>query len=350
MIGLCRSVFAQASTRLHQRVGKAGNFFDTAADRVELCAPEMVEGSACKILGGQLERVQAAPFGRSHEVEIEVALGAPRLAQPTSMYVFKDVTIAKNRFISANRYETLGWPKSEWAFTSPERIDRAVLVNSIQGTRYFGHWLRDDCATSLLFPAASNLVAPAREPWTDEQFYVDLLDQKPAKTITHARIGELIYFDDLANNSHKLPRFISHRARIRKKCRPIKSHDIVYISRGPSARGRVIDNEADLIRTLEARGVKIVVSQGLQTASFFDEILDANLIISAEGSQCAHALYALRDKAAGLITLQPHDRFYLPHLEWVRLLGFESGAVVSDAQRGNFWIDPSEVLRTIDLF
>ncbi len=181
------------------------------------------------------------------------------------MYVFKDVTIAKSWFISANRNETLGWPKSEWAFTSPDFIDQAVLANSIQGTRFFGHWLRDDCATSLLFPPASNLVAPARQPWTDEQFYVDLLDQKPAKTITHARINELIYFDDLANNSHKLPRFISHRGTIRKKRRPKNSHDIVYISRGPSARGRVIDNEADLIRALEAQGVKIVVSEGLQT-------------------------------------------------------------------------------------
>ncbi len=54
MIRFCRSVFAQASTRLQQRVGQAGNFFDAAADRVELCAPEMLEGPACKMLGGQL--------------------------------------------------------------------------------------------------------------------------------------------------------------------------------------------------------------------------------------------------------------------------------------------------------
>lgn len=350
MIEFCRSVSTQIATRITSRCVLGRDFFAAASERIELCAPQVVEGPPSNILAGQLERVRASPFGVSHAAEIEAALGGPRFAHATSTYIFKDVTIAKSWMISDNRHEIVGWPKSEWAFSRPNYLEKAVLAHSIQGSRYFGHWLRDDCATSLMLPEDLTRISVSRERWADEKFYTDLLEIPPANIVLHGHVKELMYIDDLANNSHKLARFIRHRAALRKKRQSNKSHHIVYISRGPSARGRVIDNEADLIKALEVQGVKIVVSEGLSTSAFFDEIQDATLIISAEGSQCAHALYALHNSAAGLITLQPHDRFYLPHLEWTRLLGFGFGAVVSNPDHGDFWIDPAEVLRTVDLF
>lgn len=347
---LMQSIFAQASARIFSQIRTGQNFFDAAVSVTEICPPEVIEGRPVKALQGQFERISASPFGVSHLTEIAAARGGVRPVGATRMYVFKDVTVAKRWVISRCRHEEFVWPKSEWAFSEPEFIAEAALSDSIQGSRYFGHWLRDDCATNLLIPDHLPFVGLERPRWKDEDFYSGLLNLRRARSIRHARIQELTYFEDLSNNSHKLKRLKAHRASIRRKMQSGQKGGIVYLSRGPSARARMIQNEAELIGALASRGVKIVVAGGSDPSSFFQEILDADLIISVEGSQCAHAIYALRDNAAGLITLQPFDRFYLPHLEWVRLFGYDFGVVVSEREKGEFYIDPQEVLRTIDLF
>lgn len=350
MFGLVRSIRAQVAARAYMRLRGESGLLSAASDVVELCPPEILEGPPIKLLSGQLERVTQSPFSAPHEDAIAIALGAPRHTQSTTMYMFKDVTVAKRWVIAANRHEEFCWPQSEWTFSRPKMIDKAALADSVQGSRFFGHWLRDDCATNLILPVDVPLIRPVRQKWTDEDFYSEALELRPAINIAHAHIAELTYVEDLANNSHKLKRLQTHRVSIRQKMKSQNPGDIVYISRGPSARGRVIDNEAQLIEHLKSAGVKIVLAEQMNSASFVNEIFDASLIISAEGSQCAHAIYALKDGAAGLLTLQPHDRFWLPHLEWTRLFGLKFGAVISRPDRGKFWIDPSEVLRTIDLF
>lgn len=349
MIDLTHSVLAQLSARAWSRLGRGHSFFSAASEVVELSPSEVIEGRPVKALAGQLERVSASPFGASFLNEIEVARGGPCSVGATKMYVFQDVTVAKRWVICGGQHEEFIWPRSEWAFSKPEYFTEAAFSDSIQGSRFFGHWLRDDCATNVLFPSGLPLVRPNRERWADEEFYTELLGLRKARPIKHARIQKLTYIEDLANNSHKLARLNEHRRSVRQKIR-CGPGGIVYVSRGPSARGRSIQNEAELIDALQSRGVKIVIAEGLQPSMFLQEILDAELIVSAEGSQCAHAIYALRDNGAGLITLQPHDRFYLPHLEWIRLFGFDFGVVVSKPEKGDFWIDPEEVLRTIDLF
>lgn len=350
MKGSIRSFIDQISARVYSRMANPENFFSAATEKFELCEAEFIEGRPSKMLEGQIDRVTNSPFGGSFEDQIAIVLGEPNRVKATNMYTFRDVTVAKNWVICNNRHEEFCWPKSSWALSSPDEFYQASFSDSVQGSRYFGHWLRDDCATNLLLGDKTPILRPRRESWQDEDFYIKLLDLKPFREIEHARIRELVYIDDLSNNSHKLSRFQLNRAKIREFRKFKSPNEIVYVSRGRSARGRKIENEAHLMDVLAARGVKIVVSEEMGTASFFDEIFNASLIISAEGSQCAHALYALRDGAAGLLTLQPHDRFWLPHIEWVRLLGFDFGAVVSDPHRGDFWVDPIEVLRTIDLF
>lgn len=350
MIDLTHSLFAQLSARVYSRLWKENGFFSAASEVMEIFPSEIIEGRPVKALAGQLERVSASPFGASFKAEIEVARGGPRSVGATKMYIFEDVIVAKRWVICGFRHEEFVWPRSEWAFSKPDYFTEAAFSDSVQGSRFFGHWLRDDCATNVLVPSDLPLVRPSREEWADEEFYTELFGLRRPQPIEHARIQRLTYIEDLANNSHKLTRLNNHRALVRNKIRSGQGNGIVYVSRGPSARGRSIQNEADLIYALQSRGVKIVVAEGLHPSLFLREILDAELIISAEGSQCAHAIYALRDNAAGLITLQPHDRFYLPHLEWIRLFGFDFGVVVSKAEAGDFWIDPEEVLKTIDLF
>ena len=90
----------------------------------------------------------------------------------------------------------------------------------------------------------------------------------------------------------------------------------------------------------------IVTAEG-QSRDFINSMLDASIIITIEGSQDRHALYALRD-GGGMVTLAPPDRFYIATHEWARNLDMHSGIVIGTVAEGGFTIDPDEVLQMVD--
>ncbi|MFC3166518.1 hypothetical protein [Paracoccus fontiphilus] len=77
------------------------------------------------------------------------------------------------------------------------------------------------------------------------------------------------------------------------------------------------------------------------------QILDASVIISVEGSQACHAIYALREGGA-LLVLQPPDQLYSAAQEWMRTLDMNCGMVIGTAAEGGFTINPDEVLQMVD--
>lgn len=155
------------------------------------------------------------------------------------MCVFQDVTVGKHRVICKNHEKQFCWPMGEWALTYPEYISQAVFADSLQGSRFFGHWLRDDCALNLTLPTGLPAIRPSRDPWADELFYSELLQMRPVQSIDHARIDRLIYVDDLSNNSDKTARIHTNRYQMMKTYQPGHANDIVYVARGKSARGTV---------------------------------------------------------------------------------------------------------------
>ncbi len=76
-------------------------------------------------------------------------------------------------------------------------------------------------------------------------------------------------------------------------------------------------------------------------------IVDAALIISVEGSQATHSLFALREGGA-LLVLQPPDRFYAAPQEWMRSLDMHCGIVIGNARAEGFDIDADEVMYMAD--
>jgi hypothetical protein len=60
-----------------------------------------------------------------------------------------------------------------------EQVNESVtLLNSMQGIRYFGHWLRDDCAAYEAVRDASRLMSLSLPAWANFPFYVNAFDQE----------------------------------------------------------------------------------------------------------------------------------------------------------------------------
>ncbi|WP_167621264.1 glycosyltransferase 61 family protein [Paracoccus sp. AK26] len=223
--------------------------------------------------------------------------------------------------------------------------DRVVLANSQQGLRYFGHWLSDDVSAFEAFREDGNILSVPLPDWEDVAPYVDLFDQQWKQNMVY-RTRSLTLVRDLGFGIRKSERYRTLRNRLRKRTNAAAGRGkIIFLRRGPSGAARDIVNAPQLEQRLWAAGVSIVTAEGGK--DLIKSILDASIIITVEGSQDRHALYALRDRG-GVVTLAPPERFYIATHEWARNLDMHSGVVIGHAAKGGFRIDPDEVLSMVD--
>jgi hypothetical protein len=351
MLHSSKSIFRQAYVRLKSKIGFKNDFFRWAVDREDLCEPEWISGPPAKVIDGQYERIIGAAFDVPVEEEISCLKGAPRLTKPSTIYKFSDVVIANSWIMNQESFEIFGWPKSEWQFSVKDHISSAALTNSFQGSRYFGHWLRDDCATALILEELFDRRISSPQPdWADARAYADAFRLPHSTTTTSAFIDEMYYCHDIGQNSHKARRFDILRKRIRTKVKASDSGRIVYIARGSSASARPFLNEEEVIKELSKRGVKIVFPEQKSTYQFLEEIMDARIIIGVEGSQFSHALYALKESHSGILVIQPRERVFTAHLDWSRVMGFDFGMVVGNKRGTGFEVPYEDIFMTLDLF
>ncbi|MDO5706932.1 MAG: glycosyltransferase family 61 protein [Paracoccus sp. (in: a-proteobacteria)] len=224
--------------------------------------------------------------------------------------------------------------------------DEVVIPSTLHGLKYFGHWLGDDVSANKAFRDHPALYVPRRPDWADVPVYEDLFDQNwRERDVIRAR--SMILLNDIGFSRGKAERYRQLHARLRRKVQPAADRrDVVFVGRGPSASSREIANFADLEQRLSAAGVEFVYPEG-DTMAFLSRILDARVIISIEGSQACHAIYALRD-GGGLLVLEPPDRFYAAPHEWMRCMDQHCGLVIGTGAEGGCVINPNEVLAMLD--
>lgn len=229
-------------------------------------------------------------------------------------------------------------------FSRIESFSTVAVSNSTQGLKYFGHWLRDDCATYELARDFGKVISLSRPHWPDCDGYQTAFDQRwEEKKSFFAK--ELTIFQDIGFSRSKKKRLTDLRARIRHGSNNSSRYDIVYIKRGKSGSRRLIINEDYLVEALEHHGIRIVEPEtGFEGLA--SNCLDSSMMITLEGSQAAHGVYMLAN-GGSLLVIQPPERFYNPHLEWTRLLGMNYGIVVGEAVGDDIFVDPDEVLRMV---
>lgn len=226
------------------------------------------------------------------------------------------------------------------------REPEIVLVNSLQGLKFFGHWLGDDCTAFEAFRDHAALRSVRRPAWSDIAFYEDAFCQSWQEQDI-MQTENLIMLRDLGFSRRKAERYRTLRRRLRERvCERPAAGKIVFIRRGESAAKREITNWDELRQKLEDRGISIVTPE-INTEHFVQSILDASLIITVEGSQACHAIYALKD-GGGLLILQPPFQLHTAAQEWMRSLDLHCGMVIGRAEKDGFTIVPDEVLAMAD--
>ncbi|WOI55685.1 glycosyltransferase family 61 protein [Palleronia sp. LCG004] len=306
---------------------------------------DVVECLPAKYEPAQIDRVVACGFSSTISQEIEkleatnyreVPLAACRLGR--SMIVGGQILTDESRYY-------LG-PQSplEAMREAPKSYDRACVYNSALGLRYFGHWLHDDCSVREAVAGREPCISLRRPKWPDADVYETAFGHVQDQP-EHAVVESLTVYADRAFSRAKAENVRALRRKLRERIAPRKKGQIVFLRRGPSAVARHIVEEEQLIKHLDRAGIRIVDPER-GTTETIEELLDAALVISVEGSQAAHAVYCAADRGSMLI-LQPPDRFYNPGVEWCRMAGLSYGTVIGEAAEGGFRIHSDEVLSMV---
>lgn len=296
----------------------------------------------------QLDRVTACGFGQPIGLEIGKLDATAFVEEPMTVHPIGAATILGTHVLTDRAAYEILWRKSRpRILRDPPELGTVRLMNTTQGLFFFGHWLGDDSPMREAFrddPCAMSMVLSG---WPDRFDYMATFDHAWSE-ISHARIADLTLYRELGFSRDKAARFRTLRARLRTgRPSPLSSvGKMVYLARGPGGASRTLTNRTAFEAAMEAAGIRVVVPE-MGGDRIIADLLDAEMIISIEGSQVCHAIYTLAERGS-LLILQPPDRFYNPHHEWTRLLGMAYGTVIGRPAANGFHVDPGEVFRMID--
>lgn len=328
-------------------LGRPARYGDLPEPRLE-SRPERLGCRPALFDPDHLSRVTRCGFDRTVAELADVLKATHFIESPLAIHDLGEATVIGGTiFTPASRILYSGYVGAGFrdALSASELSNEAVLINSMQGLRYFGHWLSDDVSAFEAFRGDPRVVSLPLPGWGDIAPYLDLFEQD-WKQRPVIRTRSLSVVRDLGFGRRKAGRYRALRRRLRDRLTPAGgSGKVVFLRRGPSGDPREIVNSAELERRLTDAGVLIVTAEGGR--DFIAALLDAVVIITIEGSQDRHALYALRD-GGGMLTLAPPDRFYVATHEWARNLDMHSGIVIGTPAQGGFTIDPDELLAMVD--
>jgi Glycosyltransferase 61 len=344
----CRILVERIRCAMARRLGGEPDLINSATDVDELHPEETISGPPCIALPGQYERVRGAAFGISVAEEISQLKGAPRKVGPTRRYLFEDVLVSNGIIYGRGRRKLFNYTiHPKLSNVAPTEYDTVALRSSFIGCHFFGHWLRDDCATHLLAEQSGTPMSMPTPSWPDRSGYLALFEQS-CKELDRAHVERLELFDDIYQNAHKARRLRALRARIAKSQKSHSVGRITYLARGPGGKQRTLINESEIIEALSRRGVIVVQPEKQSVRELIRDLFGARIVISIEGSQLSHALYTLSDEG-GMIVIQPPDRFFNSHMDWARALNMKYAIVVGEQHDLGFRLPVDDLLRTLDL-
>jgi hypothetical protein len=327
-----------------------------AAYRQEvLCPEETVKVRRAIFLPGQIERVTGTDPGSTIEWEVLLATSETSKPTPTIAHHIKDVilfdgSIYRGRFkshIAARSFFKSHSPSSE-----PRRLKTVGLASSNLGSRFFGHWLVDDCIQYLLAEKHGQPLCLPGQIYPDQQKQYQTYLKQDWTPIDRAWIDHLIVYQDYhwgtAQDSLRRAqiRILRERARAHLPCDGTRS--LVYLQRGATGSRRLVQNEGEILDVLKKHGFVVV---DIETDSFehlLGALACAKIVVSLEGSHATHCVFSVPENS-GLILLQPPDRFLSFHRGWSESAGVRFGFVVGALGERGYCFSSAEILRTVDL-
>jgi hypothetical protein len=303
-------------------------------------------------LSGQLEKViqqQPGVWGhKSKEAAIAEVVSTTITHAPTIAYHFRDAALIDGS-IYIGRFKQPISDKSLFRSDAREtcQIQSRALASSFLGTKYFGHWLADDCTRYLLAEQFGTPLCIRMPAYPHKRDYEKYFKQNWT-SIDRAFIDRLVVFQDFSHNTFKRERYRALRARIKTVHRHKGRDTYVYLRRGATGAPRIILNEQEIMTALVTRGFVVADVGSDSLSDIVATLLNAKLVVSLEGSHVAHCTYTVPENGS-LLILQPPNKFSAVHRDWSESLGIKFGFTVGNLADSRYQFSVSDILRTIDL-
>tara|TARA_R110001599_G_scaffold209314_6_gene406478 strand:+ start:2747 stop:3793 length:1047 start_codon:yes stop_codon:yes gene_type:complete len=295
-------------------------------------------------LDGDLEKVKKVPFGISLDQEIKEFNSTSYKSGPFYSYKLENILLLKNRlYFGEYEYQLNPLEKPLRIYDSNKIQEyKNVAFSSMRiSTVFFGHWLREELILIDYLQGKKDIVTSS-PPTPQKKEIMDLFDLKchitPYAKIKYADMYEGwqhtdFYTDILTKYKQKICLLSQYQKVSRQK--------IVYLKRGQSASKRILENE-DMMLELLSKDFEVLsyVAEVTPVKELYAAIYSADIILSIEGSQMAHAIIAGKPGSA-LICIQPPDRFYNPFKNYCADSGILYSIFVADQSKNNdsFYID-----------
>ncbi|MGF1511041.1 MAG: glycosyltransferase 61 family protein [Myxococcota bacterium] len=336
-------------------LSKSASLEQVATDIETISDDERIERPEAKMLPGMLERaLDSDPF-TSLTAQLSVARGGSWHNRGTKAYHLSNAEIIPNGFFCRGhraRLKDESTLRNFWDHRALPRVDieEGALISTYTGLRWFGDWLFMDNGQALLAEAmgAPSLALPPSDDWPHAPQYEHILNL-PRRTVTKARVGHLIVFDDLGQNIDRRRRTHEMRRRARSAVDGQSTGHAVFMLRRRQGVDRKMVNEEELADWASKRGFVVIDPMGMTVTQMLNALRDARLVVGIEGSGMLHALLAMDTKGAFVSIVSPH-RFVVSSKDYADALGIPYALMVGAPESdGHFRASLDELARTIEM-
>lgn len=323
-----------------------------AAVEVELIQPEEREATPqVYVLPGQIERARRGVDGHSTlEEELKPFRSEYLVHAPVIRYTLRECVVHPNGVdFLGGRISNAGGQRLKARRKPAEYVHKAVYCMTPVSHQYFGHWLRDACATALLARPGEDVLLDARTDWPHAAQYVDAFDLQARGATPAVHVHELSVYQDFSQGSSKRARYEQLRQRAAAHFgMPVEKGQPVYLRRGHTGAGRVIHNEDAVTRHLEGMGFRILDVANLTARELYLGLAASPVVVSIEGSHLNHIYMSMR-KGGSLLVLMPADRFSSTHYGVSAALDIRFGFLMAEVRQNSYHVDLDELTRTLTL-
>jgi Glycosyltransferase 61 len=325
-----------------------GTLCSVASEIEELCPQEISSQRQSYYLPDDLTKITGTFHGIQKEhilAEIDIATSVAVTHAAALAFHLKDATIFDGSIYAGNHKIFVTNQRSAGSHSS--HFEKAAVVSTEYGSKYFGHWLSDDCLQHQL---AANLalepLALASANYPHKRYYEKYFGQSWSPQ-GRSRVDHLVVFQDFSQGSLKRARYQVLRTELAKRLTSVNDEGMIYLRRGKIGSPRYIQNESEIEESLSKLGFIIVDSGDPNPEKTLRLMMGAKLLVSMEGSHLMPSIFTMRQNG-GIIILQPPDRFNCVFRGIADAIGIRFGFVIGTKDKDGARFDISDIMKVIE--
>jgi capsular polysaccharide biosynthesis protein len=317
-----------------------------------LCPAEEALTPPAIHLPGEVDRIQGLSPWRERNSELGLIAGGKVSHAASQAHLLENVELVGAWLYKGAAAAKPGYGKREWLLRDAlpvQRLAETHLVTVSTGSHFFGCLMLDDYPLALLPDAGAHCTLMLTQVYPHDLPYRQMLGLLHDVPVERARIDKLILYTDFAQNSLKARRYETLRAKLHTNVqRSTLPGAGVYLHRGRTGELRLLENEAQIERSLAKMGFDVIDPMALSVAEIARRTLDAPLVVAVEGSHLSHAIYSAAPDAT-FVVLQPPTRFAMAYKEYTDRVGMRFAFLVGEQAAGGFTVSPGHLQRLLDL-